>query len=58
MTRPKKIKKTAAAKPEPSITLNLKITVPRRVAWMTSGFLTGSAATEAITRVLRSIHGA
>jgi hypothetical protein len=56
VTRPKKAKKTTS-KSESPLTISLHITFPRKAAWMASGFLTGSLTTEAIIRVLSSIHG-
>lgn len=56
MTEPKKAKKPVS-KSESPVMINVRITLPRKAAWVTSGFLSGSITTVTILRVLSSIHG-
>jgi hypothetical protein len=56
MTKPKKAKKVIVP-PDPALMISLRIAIPRKAAWMTSGILTGSIATETIIQLLGIAHG-
>ena len=54
--RDKKDKKANDAS-HPSLIINLQVAIPRKAAWMASGIVTGSIFTEALLRLLTSMHG-
>ena len=48
MIRQVRRQKESRPESEPLLTINLKITMPRRVIWIASGFLRGTVTSEAI----------
>jgi hypothetical protein len=42
---------------EPPVTISIKITVPRKVIWVASGFLSGGITVETLVRVISGLHG-